>query len=165
VWFSAHGLAAVAYGVRGLGRAGSCLLRYLLARRPPAAEEAPAIGRREFLQQAGVVGVAAPFAFAISLSGVPLSYDFRVERRDLEVPNWPRALDGLRVAHLSDIHVGGAMDGARLREVAALVAAERPGRCTRPWRASPRPSASGPVSATTTSTIPRGWSSAWAMLG
>jgi predicted MPP superfamily phosphohydrolase len=71
-----------------------------------------------------VVGAAAPFA--ISLSGVGLSYAFRVDEHEIELPHWPRALDGLRVAHLSDIHVGGAMDRQRLREVAALTIAARP---------------------------------------
>jgi predicted MPP superfamily phosphohydrolase len=82
------------------------------------------LGRREMLQQLGVFGAAAPFA--VSLSGVPLSYDFRVEEHELELPHWPPALDGLRVAHLSDIHVGGAMDRPRLRQVAELTAAARP---------------------------------------
>src|SRR5690606_4992756 len=94
---------------------------------PAGGAPAPAdelLSRRAFLRQAGVVGAAAPFA--VSLTGVPLSYDFRVDEREIELPHWPRALDGLRIAHLSDIHVGGAMDRARLREVAALTAAARP---------------------------------------
>jgi predicted MPP superfamily phosphohydrolase len=82
------------------------------------------LSRRAAIQQFAVVGAAAPFA--VSLSGVPLSYDFRVEERELELPGWPPALDGLRVAHLSDIHVGGAMDRARLLEVAALTNAAHP---------------------------------------
>lgn len=130
VWFSAHALAALAYGVRGALRLLARPLRRLAAHRDRSADATladavlPDPGRRAFLRQFGVVGAAAPFA--VSLSGVPLSYDFRVDEREIELPRWPRALDGLRVAHLSDIHVGGAMDRARLREVAALTAAARP---------------------------------------
>ncbi|MGE3497117.1 MAG: metallophosphoesterase [Candidatus Binatia bacterium] len=127
VWFTAHGLAALAYGAHGLLRALHSTARRFAARRGSGActaSDAPEIGRREFLQHAGVLGVAAPFA--ISLSGVPLSYDFRVEEREIELPHWPPALDGLRVAHLSDIHVGGGMDRSRLLAVAALVASARP---------------------------------------
>lgn len=129
VWFSAHAIAALAYGARGLLRLFIQPLRWLLAGGAvavPAAEPGAgeALGRREFLQQFGFVGAAAPFA--VSLTGVPLSYDFRVEEHEIELPHWPAALDGLRVAHLSDIHVGGAMDRARLRHVAALTAAARP---------------------------------------
>lgn len=128
VWFSTHALAALAYGGRGILRLLVRGLRGAVAivRRdaPGADPEAPLLGRREVLQQLGLVGAAAPFA--VSLSGVPLSYDFRVEEHDVELPHWPPALDGLRVAHLSDIHVGGAMDRVRLQRVAALTAAARP---------------------------------------
>jgi len=54
------------------------------------------------------------------MSSIPLSYDFRVETREIFLPNWPVELDGLRVVHLSDIHVGGAMDHDRLQRVAQL---------------------------------------------
>jgi predicted MPP superfamily phosphohydrolase len=127
VWFSAHALLFLGYTVIGLGRILRRVLRRVLVRPLPAivpAAGAPAIGRREFLRQYGVVGAAAPFA--ISLSGVGVSYDFRVDEHEIELPHWPRALDGLRVAHLSDIHVGGAMDRRRLRDVAALTNAARP---------------------------------------
>jgi predicted MPP superfamily phosphohydrolase len=36
------------------------------------------------------------------------------------LPHWPRELDGLRVVHLSDIHVGGGMTRERLLRVAEL---------------------------------------------
>jgi predicted MPP superfamily phosphohydrolase len=62
----------------------------------------------------------------VSLSGVKVSYDFQVEEYDIRLPHWPAALDGLRVAHLSDIHVGGAMDRERLRQVARLTNASKP---------------------------------------
>jgi predicted MPP superfamily phosphohydrolase len=126
VWFSAHAILALGYALLGLGRALRRLLRHTLMRRStPAPEAVPSgVGRREFLQQFGFVGAAAPFA--VSLSGVSLSYDFRVDEHELELPHWPRALDGLRVAHLSDIHVGGGMDRQRLREVVALTMAARP---------------------------------------
>ncbi len=85
---------------------------------PEAGPTGPLLGRRELLQRAGLVGAAVPFG--ISLSGVPLSYDFRVETREITLPSWPTALDGLRVVHLSDIHVGGLMDRERLQQVVEL---------------------------------------------
>lgn len=129
VWFSAHGLLFLGYAVLGLVRLVRRLLRRVLARPrgaapPAAATTGPLLGRRQFLQQYGVVGAAAPFA--ISLSGVPISYDFRVDEHEIVLPHWPRALDGLRVAHLSDIHVGGGMDRQRLRRVVELTNAARP---------------------------------------
>jgi predicted MPP superfamily phosphohydrolase len=43
-----------------------------------------------------------------------------VEERDIFLPHWPKELDGLRIAHLSDIHVGGSMNRGRLLRMAAL---------------------------------------------
>jgi predicted MPP superfamily phosphohydrolase len=127
VWFSTHAMLFVAYA--GLGAARR-IRRMLRAMTPFTTDQRSApggegvMGRRQFLQHASVLGVAAPFA--ISISGVSVSYAFRVDEHEIELPRWPAALDGLRVAHLSDIHVGGAMDAARLRRVAALTAAAEP---------------------------------------
>jgi predicted MPP superfamily phosphohydrolase len=133
VWFSAHALLFLAYALLGLGRLLGKIARAVV---PWSNDNAPAsatdgatdgvsmLGRREFLQQYGVVGAAAPFA--ISLSGVPLSYDFRVDEHEIVLPHWPAAMDGLRIAHLSDIHVGGGMDGERLARVVALTNAAKP---------------------------------------
>src|SRR5262245_56931995 len=65
-----------------------------------------------------MLGAGAPFL--VSLSNVKLSYDFRVEEHELTLPQWPPALDGLRLAHLSDIHVGGSMNRERLLHMARL---------------------------------------------
>src|SRR5262245_39872268 len=129
VWFSAHALLFLGYALLGLGRTVRSLVRRALAQpraitAPAIVGDGPVLGRRQFLQQYGVVGATAPFA--ISLTGVPLSYDFRVDEHEITLPNWPRELDGLRVAHLSDIHVGGGMDRDRLRRVVELTNATRP---------------------------------------
>lgn len=48
-----------------------------------------------------------------------------VRRLDLRLPHWPRALDGLRVALVSDVHAGGLhMDAARVERVARRVQRE-----------------------------------------
>ena len=135
VWFSVHALLLPGYGLIGLGRALRRWWRRLqvLARRTTGAfpfsgrdpTDAPeTLDRRQFLQRMGVAGVAIPFA--ASASGVAISYDFRVEEREVTVPGWPRALDGLRVVHLSDIHVGAGMTRERLLRVAELTNRCRP---------------------------------------
>jgi len=126
VWFSAHALLLLGYGLTGLARLVGRPLRAWQSRlrsAEPGADDV-LIGRRALLQKAGLFGAAVPFG--ISLSGVPLSYDFRVEQREIVLPFWPSALDGLRVVHLSDIHVGGSMDRPRLLQVAELANACRP---------------------------------------
>jgi predicted MPP superfamily phosphohydrolase len=120
VWYSAHALLFFAYLGVGIGRRILVFGRKFIKFEERA--ESPA--RRQFLE--GAVVAAAGFPFAISLSGVGTSYDFRVEEREIHLPNWPRSLDGLRIAHLSDIHVGGAMDATRLARVAELTNRARP---------------------------------------
>jgi predicted MPP superfamily phosphohydrolase len=123
VWFSAHGLLflgyAIAGAIRGAEQVGRRAWKALASgeeARADASVESPA--RREFLQRAGLVGAGVPFF--VSLSGVPLSYDLRVEEHEIELPHWPKSLDGFRIVHLSDIHVGGGMNRARLLHMAEL---------------------------------------------
>lgn len=127
VWYSTFALVAagLAFGRIGLGLVRRATQRIVAAVCGPADTVAEVdLGRRQFLRQAGVFGAGAPFV--ASVRGANLSYDFRVEEYDVDLPHWPRGLDGLRVAHLSDIHVGGAMDRPRLMTVAALTNRARP---------------------------------------
>jgi predicted MPP superfamily phosphohydrolase len=133
VWFSAHVLWLLGWGVGRLlggavrlpGRVVARSRRATRATDAAAADDALASpARREFLQRMAVAGAAVPFAAATS--GVPISYDFRVEEREIEVAGWPRELDGLRIVHLSDIHVGGGMNRERLQRVRELTNAARP---------------------------------------
>ncbi len=118
VWYSSFAILAVAFAI-------AHVLKLPLRRWRRRREVVPVdVGRRQFLRQAGVLGAGAPFV--ASVSGANLSYDFRVDEHEVRLPNWPRGLDGLRLAHLSDIHVGGAMDRARLLHVAALTQRARP---------------------------------------
>ncbi len=125
IWFSTYGLLLLGYATIGILRIGQRGMQWFLQQcqqRQPAA--LPSLERRQFLQQLGLVGAGAPFF--LSLSSVKLTYDFRVEEREISLPPWPKALDGLRIAHLSDIHVGGGMDLPKLLDVAALTNAAKP---------------------------------------
>jgi predicted MPP superfamily phosphohydrolase len=138
VWFSSHALLFLgwlAFGaLRSIGSLATRARSLVRALDParlqavaaqavdPSRLESPA--RRELLERAALAGAGLPFF--VSLSGVPLSYDFRVDEHQIEVPGWPRELDGFRVVHLSDIHVGGGMDRDRLLRMAELTQAARP---------------------------------------
>lgn len=126
VWFSGHVLWLLGHllsaGITAIGSRARRLARSLSG--PPATGLPQSMQRRAALQQLTVLGVGAPFA--VSLSGVSMSYDFRVDEHEIVLPHWPRALDGLRIAHLSDIHVGGSMNRERLLRVAELTNAARP---------------------------------------
>jgi predicted MPP superfamily phosphohydrolase len=128
VWFSAHGLLFLAYsaagGIRMLRRLGDRAWSRLGTAGTPRESGLVSPARREFLQRASLVGAGVPFY--VSLSNVPLSYDLRVEEREVYVPRWPRSLDGFRIVHLSDIHVGGGMTRERLLRMADLTNSCRP---------------------------------------
>jgi hypothetical protein len=98
VWFSARAPALT--WARRRDRATGRAFRRAWPAEPVAAAGVD-LGRRAFLRQMSVTGVALPFA--ASASGVSTS-STSASRREIVVPGWPRALDGLRVAHLSDIH-------------------------------------------------------------
>ncbi|MDG2291105.1 MAG: metallophosphoesterase [Phycisphaerales bacterium] len=49
-----------------------------------------------------------------------------VRRIDITMPNWPTQLDGLRIAHISDLHVGDLMSIERAIEIIRLIADEQP---------------------------------------
>ncbi len=72
--------------------------------------------RREFI---GAAVALAPPLFTGGLTGVALAQlnHFRVRRFTLSMPALPRALDGMTIAHVSDIHVGPYTQGRVLREM------------------------------------------------
>ena len=124
IWYSAYALLFLGYMGSDLWK----LVVRFVTRQFRSADNAPdaltSPARRQFIQQLGVLGAGAPFVF--SLSGVKTSYDLQIEAQDITLPHWPQELDGLRVAHLSDIHVGGYMDRARLLHMAALTHSAKP---------------------------------------
>ena len=85
--------------------------------RPVAAPaSANCLTRREFI---GAAAALAPPLFTVGLTGVALAQlsRFRVRRFTLSIPSLPRALDGITLAHVSDIHVGCWTCGRVLREM------------------------------------------------
>ncbi len=107
------GIARVcAWVVRGLGRWTG-----VRRDRPVAAPAGgPALTRREFF---GTAAVLAPPLFTIGLTGAALGQlnNFRVRRITISIPALPRALDGMTIAQVSDIHVGRLTCGRVLREL------------------------------------------------
>lgn len=89
---------------------------------PPAA---PVLSRREALAT-GLAGFPLVLTLGATGKGIAEAWDFRVQQVRLPVPGLPPALAGLRIAHLTDTHVGGFTPSGNLRRVAAAVAAEKP---------------------------------------
>jgi uncharacterized protein len=98
---------------------------------PPAAdpedEEGTAVdpGRRAFLRAAALASTGGAAAFG--LGGAREAFgDPEVTRRTLAFPDLPPGLDGLRLAHLSDLHAGPLIGSATLRRWRQLTERERP---------------------------------------
>src|SRR5262249_16219989 len=95
----------------GVVRASKRMLRLARRKEPPGNETAKLpvsenlVTRREFL---GAAVAFAPPLFTIGLTGVALSQlsSFRTRRFTLSIPTLPRALDGITIAHVTDMHVG-----------------------------------------------------------
>jgi predicted MPP superfamily phosphohydrolase len=77
------------------------------------------------------VGVAALDLFLLAMGGVGYGYLMepnwlKVEPVHLKLPRLSRKFSGLRVAQISDIHMGGWMNGERFQRVVDLIIAEKP---------------------------------------
>jgi len=113
VWLSAW---AVRRFERALG---------LLPKRPtPAPADGSALTRRQFM---GAAAALTPPLFTCTLTGVALAQlsSFRVRRLTLSMPTLPRALDGMTIAHVTDVHVGRMTSGRVLRDMVSATNALR----------------------------------------
>jgi predicted MPP superfamily phosphohydrolase len=72
--------------------------------------------RRRLLNATGGALVAAPFAL-VGYGAFIERLDFGVREVDIPIPNLPAALDGLRLAHLSDIHLSAFLSEKDLARV------------------------------------------------
>jgi predicted MPP superfamily phosphohydrolase len=125
-------LAAVAvwhlFGIVALAGLGILYLCFRMIRRhrQPAStvQKPPAVtppvenslSRRDFI---GACAAIVPPLCTFSITGIALGQldDFRLRRFTLSLPSLPRALDGLTIAHVSDIHVGQWTHGPILKKI------------------------------------------------
>jgi uncharacterized protein len=95
----------------------------------PTLPPAPAMGsahaeninysRRYFFQAAGVIAGAVPFVSA-AYGFAEERFRFYVHEIQIPIANLPPALDGLRIAQLSDIHIGSYMPVAQVRRAVGM---------------------------------------------
>ncbi|MBI1763270.1 MAG: metallophosphoesterase [Acidobacteria bacterium] len=85
--------------------------------------------KRSFLTLALLaVGLAAGLAAGLAVWAFVIEPNRLVVREtQLALPNWPRPLNGLRIAALADLHIGAPhMNLAKLRRIVALTNAQQP---------------------------------------
>ena len=83
------------------------------------------LGRRDFLQKMGWSVATVPFV-VVGYGVFRTLYDFDVRRVTVPVAGLPRALDGLTIAQLSDLHAGSFFSPQPMHEAVALVNSLRP---------------------------------------
>jgi len=114
------GLVAVYVISKAVGRLGGLAVRKL--RGPPTAEppnRPTALSRRQFLARATYAYAAA--GLGISAYGIWSAERLpSITHRTLVFPDLPLPLDGLRIAHLSDVHAGIHMSEDKMREIVKL---------------------------------------------
>jgi len=85
----------------------------------PARDALSDPSRRYFFQTAGYFAGAVPFVGG--LYGFLVGrLRYRLERVEIPIPGLPEALDGLRIAQLSDIHIGAYMPREQVRRAVEM---------------------------------------------
>ncbi|MGE5644944.1 MAG: metallophosphoesterase [Acidobacteriota bacterium] len=106
--------SALLYWARGTSLAwsfaslGACAVLALWRRVPDFSPQ-----RRGLIRAAGAAFVSAPFA-VMGFGILVQRKDFRVREVSVPIANLPKDLDGLRIAHLSDIHLSPFLSEAEL---------------------------------------------------
>jgi predicted MPP superfamily phosphohydrolase len=85
---------------------------------PLAVSQSPALTRRSFLRTAAAMTPPLVTTVATGVS-MPQLDRFRVRRLTLDLPALPASLDGMTIAHVSDIHVGRFTHGPILDRIVA----------------------------------------------
>ncbi len=91
----------------------------------PPTNSARRMSRAEFLQKLGWSAAALPF-LAVGHGVLRTLYDFTVHRVTLPIPDLPRALDGLTIGQISDLHAGSFFDERPAHEAVELLLALKP---------------------------------------
>jgi hypothetical protein len=118
------GLVAVYIVGRAVWRTGGRLFQRLSVR-PSAGPPDRLLSRRQFLARATYAYAGAGLGLSAhgiwSADRLPL-----VTQRTLSFPDLPAHLDGLRIAHLSDVHAGIHMEREKMEAIVALTNRLRP---------------------------------------
>jgi predicted MPP superfamily phosphohydrolase len=81
--------------------------------------DADGISRRRFLYLAGC-GAAPVAALGLGIHGMETRYDLRMRAFDIPVANLPPELEGITIAHVSDLHSGLFVGPERLKVMSDL---------------------------------------------
>lgn len=103
------------------------LLRWTLRRfsKPEPSAEKSGITRSEFIAKTGIVVAMAPIV-SLSWGIISGAHDYRVRRIKLPIKGLPQALNGLKMAQISDIHAGSFWNKIAVKGGVEMLMAEKP---------------------------------------
>jgi predicted MPP superfamily phosphohydrolase len=84
-----------------------------------------AIPRSEFLAKTALVAASVPLG-AMAYGIISGAHDYRIKRQVVKLPNLPKAFDGLKIAHLSDIHSGSFFNKVAVKGGVQMALDEKP---------------------------------------
>lgn len=84
---------------------------------PDAASSFFPLSRRQWIERS-LVTVPMLVTLGTTAYSIPHKRTFRVRHLDVDVPGLPEALEGMRIAHVSDVHVGKFTRGSVLERIA-----------------------------------------------
>jgi len=84
-----------------------------------------AIPRSEFLAKVSIAAIALPVA-TMGYGIISGTYDYRVRRKRVVIPNLPKAFEGVKIGQLSDIHSGSFYNKKAVQGGIDLMRNEKP---------------------------------------
>lgn len=84
-----------------------------------------AISRSAFLTKAGLIAGAVPLS-SLSWGIISGAYDYQIKRVTLNLPNLPKAFDGITLAQVSDIHSGSFYNKTAVKGGVEMLLREKP---------------------------------------
>jgi predicted MPP superfamily phosphohydrolase len=92
---------------------------------PEPNENQEGISRSEFLAKTGIVVAAAPI-ISLSWGIISGAHDYRVRRVSIPIKGLPKALDGIKIAQVSDIHSGSFWNKTAVKGGVEMLLNEKP---------------------------------------
>ncbi len=97
----------------------------LFQKSAPTSAPGEVLSRSEFLSRTAMIATAVPFgAFAYGI--ISGAHDYRVRKVAINLPNLPKAFDGIRIAQISDIHSGSFWNKTAVKGGVEMILAEKP---------------------------------------
>ena len=100
------------------------LITYIF--RKKSSKSSKKISRSKFLS------ISASLAYGLPITSLTYGilsnnvYDYRIKRREIELKKLPIAFDGIKVCHISDIHVGSLRNRIAVRGGIDMITSEKP---------------------------------------